>query len=120
MRDCSSFKLTALFLSAALANTGCGSTCQSTCNRLYQEGGGACNIQSPGATRTELLSLCMEECEDALEITGEARADYTPNEYTPADKSIIFKNDKEVALWMDCVANTSCEFLDNGYCAPVW
>ena len=36
MRDCSSFKLTALFLSAALANTGCGSTCQSTCNRPNQ------------------------------------------------------------------------------------
>ena len=66
------------------------------------------------------MSLCMEECENALSVVGEARSDYTPNEYTPADKSIIFKNDKEVALWMDCVSNTSCEFLDSGYCAPVW
>lgn len=120
MRPRIPLKMTLLTLSAALASTGCGSTCQSTCNRLYQEGGGNCNIQSPGASRSELMSLCMEECENALSVVGEARSDYTPNEYTPADKSIIFKNDKEVALWMDCVANTSCEFLDSGYCAPVW
>ena len=116
----STIKLTALALSAALLGTGCGATCQSTCNRLYQEAGGSCNIQSPGAKQVELLTLCMDECEDALAIAGEARSDYTPDKYTPSDKSIVFKNDKEVALWMDCVANTSCDFLDSGYCAPVW
>ena len=120
MRPGNTFKLSAVVLTSALIGTGCGSTCQSTCNRLYQEGGGNCNIQSPGAARVELVTLCLSECESALDIPGEARSDYTPYEYTPADKSITFKNDREVAIWMDCVATTSCDFLDDGYCAPVW
>ena len=120
MRPRTPSTLTALFLSTALAGTGCGPTCQSTCNRLYQEGGGDCSIPSAGLARSELMSLCMDECENALAIPGDARSDYQPDVYTPADKSIIFKNDKEVALWMDCVENTSCELLEDGYCAPVW
>jgi len=61
----------------------------------------------------------MDECESALKIPGEV-GNYTPNEYTPASEPVTLENDHQAAVWMDCVAETSCEFLDGGYCAPVW
>lgn len=97
--------------------TGCGPDCQATCNRLYQES--ECNIQSPGATRDALVTRCNQECEGALETPGEV-GDYQPNEYTPANESVTLENDKMAATWMDCVSATSCELLNDGYCAPVW
>lgn len=97
--------------------SGCGPDCQSTCNRLYNES--ECNIQSPGATREELLGRCNTECGNALDVPGEV-GDYNPNEYTPSNENIELENDKRAAVWMDCVAATSCEFLNDGYCAPVW
>jgi hypothetical protein len=106
-------------VAAAVPISGCGPTCQSTCNRLYQEAEPSCNIQSVASDRTELLTRCNESCEDALDTPGEI-GDYTPHEYTPSSKNIDLENDKQAALWMDCVAETSCEHLNDGYCAPVW
>ena len=97
--------------------TACGPDCQETCNKLYNES--ECNIQSPGATREELLGRCNTECENSLDVAGEV-GDYNPNEYTPSNESIELGNDKQAAVWMDCIAETSCEFLTDGYCAPVW
>ena len=108
--------LSVAFLSVATGGCG-GPTCQSTCNRLYQAD--ECDIQSPGSTRTELLNRCAQECEDALEHPGELN-DYSPDEFTPASVSITLDNDKQAAVWMDCVAETACDYLDGGYCAPVW
>lgn len=107
---------------------GCGPDCQSTCNKLYQTE--QCGIVSPGQTQSELLSTCLDSCESALGTPGEV-GDYDPNEYTPASVSVELQNDKQAAVWMDCVAETSCCLLgagnecssDNatpGYCAPVW
>ena len=107
----------ALLISAAALGSGCGPDCQSTCNKLYQES--ECNTQSPGRSRDELLSRCNQECEDALVVPGEV-GDYQPNEYTPSSVAVTLKNDKQAAAWMDCVQETSCEFLNTGYCAPVW
>ncbi len=108
----------ALVSLSGLLGTNCGPNCQSTCNRLYQPS--ECNIQSPGQSTEELLLKCLNECEDGLQVPGEIRAEYTPNEYTPSDDPIIFTNDEEVALWMECIAETSCELISTGYCAPVW
>ncbi len=109
-------------LSAALVVTsavavGCGPDCQSTCNKLYQSE--QCNIQSPGSDLTELLTTCMDSCEYALSRPGEV-GDYKPTEYTPASVSVTLQNDKQAAVWMDCVSETACDYLESGYCAPVW
>ena len=101
-----------------LTAVGCGPTCQSTCNRLYQES--ECGIQAVGDDSVaDLTSRCMDECENALEIPGEV-GDYTPDEYTPSSETVTLQNDKQAALWMDCVSETACEYLEEGYCAPVW
>lgn len=97
--------------------TACGPNCQSTCNRLYQES--ECNIQSPGATRDDLVLECNTQCENALEVPGEV-GDYNPKEYTPNSVSVELENDKQAAVWMDCIAEQSCELLNDGFCAPVW
>lgn len=105
-------------LLAAGGLSGCGPNCQSTCNTLYAES--ECNLQSPGLSREELLRTCESECESALTKSGEIRPEYKPDEDTPSDKSVELTTDKEAALWMDCVAETACDLLDEGYCAPVW
>ncbi len=121
-----------LTASVSLFIAGCGNDCQSTCNRLY---GNKPNCgQSSGEKGTEsyfpgLVTFgqepeekkrqCMNECEGAMEKPGEV-GDYRPNEYTPSDVPVSLENDRQAALWMDCVADTSCENLASGYCAPVW
>ena len=106
----------ALAVISAVA-VGCGPDCQSTCNNLYQSE--QCNIQSPGSDQGELLTTCMDACESAIGSPGEV-GDYNPTEYTPASVSVTLQNDKQAAVWMDCVSETACEFLESGYCAPVW
>jgi hypothetical protein len=104
----------------ATAASGCGPNCQSTCNALYQDiGSGGCDIQSPGSSRSELIQLCLDECEAALLIPGDV-GDYNPLERTPSNVSVSLDNDRQAAVWMECIAETSCEFLDDGYCEPVW
>lgn len=119
------FGLILLGLSASLV--GCGPDCESTCNTLYQEA--ECNLQSAGYQRSELLLQCNDECEKALQNPGDVRPGYDPYEYTPtSDDQVTFTNDSEVALWMECVAETSCDLMGvnannegtPGYCAPVW
>ena len=104
----------------ALFAVGCESVdCENTCNTLYQSG--ECGIQSAGFQQNELLNLCNDECSAALDTPGEPRKEYKPAEYTPSNNDeVTFTNDAEVALWMDCVAETSCDLLKDGYCAPVW
>ena len=35
------------------------------------------------------------------------------------DDDVALENEQQAALWMDCVAETSCDNLDKNYCAPV-
>ena len=28
-------------------------------------------------------------------------------------------NEKQAAIWMDCVEQTACEDIDDGFCAPI-
>ncbi|MFZ5477828.1 MAG: hypothetical protein ACOZNI_13720 [Myxococcota bacterium] len=101
---------------------GCGPDCQSSCDKIFGDGPDECNIQLPGhegATgRQEMTSACMSHCEAALARNGEI-GDYSPNERSSANDSISLENEKQAAAWMDCVAETECSFLDEGYCAPV-
>lgn len=106
-------------LAFALGAAGCDNPdCQSTCNKLYAES--ECDLRSAGQTREDLLRTCSQECETALDKSGEIRPSFKPDEDTPNDESISLESDKEAALWMDCIAETDCALLDEGYCAPVW
>lgn len=102
---------------AALYLTGCGPNCQSTCEKLYIES--ECNIQRPGRTTDELLQRCSNECEGALEQPGEI-GDYDPYDNSGSGSSITLDNEMQAAVWMECVAESACEKIDDGYCAPVW
>ena len=109
----------ALVASIAAFATGCDTlNCQSTCNRLYQES--ECNIGSAGVTRDDLVTTCLTECEAALDVPGDV-GDYAPDEYVPANESVTLENDKQAALWMECIDTTDCKLLEEGhYCAPIW
>jgi len=95
----------------------CGPDCQSTCNLIYEES--QCGIPRPGQSVKDSISRCMEECNSGLKRPGEV-GDYSPNEKTPQSEKPSLDNDKQTALWMDCVKNTSCENLEKNYCAPIW
>ena len=106
---------------------GCGKDCQSTCNKLYgttPNCGDKFGNEEYGLlgseTRGEKMSDCMTACEDALANPGKL-GDYDP--YTPLENpedQPELKNDRQVALWMECVDETSCPNLKAGICAPVW
>ena len=100
-----------------LGATGCGPDCQSTCTKLYSQN--ECDIQRPGASREDLLGTCEERCELALTKPGEADPDYNPAEKMPPsidNESSVVETDEEAAMWMDCVEETACDLLDEGYC----
>lgn len=95
----------------------CGPDCQSSCLKLYSEN--ECDIQVPGVSREQLIQDCNTTCNNALESTGEIRPEYKPNEFTPSDKSLTIENDREAALWMDCVDENACLKLEEGYCSGI-
>jgi len=112
-----------LFL-APLFLVGCGKDCQSTCNKLY---GTAPNCGDPfgdqnkgllgSLSRGERMSDCMDTCEDALKVPGEL-GDYDPYAKKDwKDEPPELQNDRQVALWMECVAETSCQNIADGYCS---
>ena len=98
---------------------GCGPNCQSTCNQIYGNGSGECNIQRGGRTTSDLISYCLDECEGALETPGDLDG-YDPNTAQGRDESFELDNEKQAAVWMDCVAEQACDRLTDGYCAPIW
>ena len=104
-----------------VALQGCGPDCQSSCDKLFGDGEGECNIQVPGkegeAGRVEMTRDCVSHCEQALARNGDV-GDYSPNERAGANDEVSLDNEKQAALWMDCVEATSCDYLGENYCAP--
>lgn len=113
-----------VLLSSLLA---CGPNCQSTCQRLYGESTQRvygeqitdCGIDRAGRDASELVDTCMDECQAALEVPGEV-GPYEPYERTGSSESVDIENERQAAVWMECIAETSCDRLREGYCAPVW
>jgi hypothetical protein len=106
----------------AVLGTGCGPDCESSCEKLFGDGPDECNIQvagHSGATgRSYMIAQCMNHCQAAMERNGEV-GDYDPNVRPQGNNEVSLENEKQAALWMDCVAETSCENLGtNGYCQP--
>lgn len=112
---------------AALFVAGCGPNCATTCQRLYGEGSQSingeavedCAIQRAGREQTELTKTCLEACEGALDSPGEVGA-FDPYHRAGSNESVTLDNERQAALWMECVSDTSCEQLKDGFCAPVW
>lgn len=123
---------TALFALITATSTllaGCGNDCQSTCQRLYGDEPN-CAIKRPNKDQEELTRDCEDYCKTALRTPGEVDG-YDPTQRTPKSETPVLENDKQAAVWMDCVEETACTYLDpnprsedddqeGGYCAPVW
>ena len=93
---------------AAAFMAGCGPTCQDTCRRFYEQD--QCNAPPVGVTREEQIQLCQDECNENLQIPGEAPAPGTeraslfdPNLLPRTNIKPVLTNEQEVGLWMDCV-----------------
>lgn len=108
---------------AALSGTGCEThDCDSTCQRLFVDGAvdGAtgCGITHPGQSSNDLIDACNSSCNAALDNPGEM-GNYNPNERATGSVSVELETDIQAAAWIDCVWATSCDYLEDGYCAPV-
>jgi hypothetical protein len=96
---------------------GCGPSCQSACRRAYAPD--ECSLQVPGADSwTEPYADCVDECEFGLSQPGGLDG-YNPNERDNTGAAIRLETEMQSAAWMDCVANTACDRLADGYCAPL-
>lgn len=99
---------------------GCGPDCRSSCEKLYGDAAGQCNINVASASgdlgAEELVRNCAASCEDAMGKTGEL-GDYDPNVRGSAD-SVTLENEVQAAVWMECIDETSCDNLGDGYCPP--
>ncbi len=107
-----------LCLPLPLLLTGCGEPdCQSSCDRLFGDGPDQCALQVPDTPAEEMIRSCLAHCNDALSRTGEV-GDYAPNARPTGGSQVSLANEQQAALWMDCVAETACENLEEGVCAP--
>ncbi|MEE2750362.1 MAG: hypothetical protein VX519_02960 [Myxococcota bacterium] len=95
------------------------SRCSEPCSTLYGAEEDQCYLQRPGQSSTDLFEYCKAECMEALAMPGEVGS-YYPYEKEHSAASIDLKNSAQAELWMQCISETDCERLNNGYCAPVW
>ena len=111
-----------LLATVVVSLSACGPDCQTSCEKLYSQGG-ECKFTSPGdPTGEKSFAVCLDACEEAMAIPGSA-GDYNPNEKTPSSQSITLENDQQAAMWMDCVQEKSCELIKTTggrFCAPIW
>jgi hypothetical protein len=112
----------------ATALVGCGYNCQSTCNHVYAQS--ECKIATGLTDENDTITACTDQCNLALGKTGDLGLydPYTP--YHGQGAPPVLENDKQAALWMECVWSTApddgysagCDNLDptdGGYCAPI-
>lgn len=103
-------------IAATVVLEGCGPTCQSTCNRLYAAE--ECAIPTPGATPDDMYDQCVKDwCEPALDQPG-VLGSYDPDARNSGSSTVDIVNERQAAAWMDCVAQTDCERINEGYCEP--
>ena len=104
-----------LVLSTVVAS-GCGPDCQSSCQKLYASDDGGCNLPTPGRDQDEAIADCLDECEGAMQTPGNVGA-FDPN--TPQSGTVAeLENEKQAALWMDCIQQADCVRIADGLCQP--
>ena len=87
-----------------------------------------CNIVKPGATPEKLVQDCITQCELAMDKNGDV-GDYQPYSHSPGYEILELENEKQAALWIECVWDAApdpgpsggCQDLDpaTGICAPI-
>lgn len=106
----------ALLSGTALLAAGCGANCQDACNKIYAPS--ECDIKVPNVSWESMYDDCVEDCESALSNPGELNG-YDPEERDVTGEREELKTDKQAAVWMDCVVETACEDINDGYCSPI-
>lgn len=106
-----------------VALSGCGPDCQNSCEKIFGDGqtpsgDQECAIQVPGVASDEMIRDCVGHCQAALRQNGEIGA-YNPDEAVSGNDKVTLDNEKQAALWMECIDATACEYLQEGVCAPV-
>jgi hypothetical protein len=107
--------IAALVLTGAVF-AGCGPTCQSSCTRIWGPGADNCGLERPGLSFADAFDRCVKRCELALKTPGEVGS-YDPDQ-VGAGRSGQLENERQAALWMQCVEETSCNRINDGHCAP--
>jgi hypothetical protein len=104
-------------LTAMALLSGCGRNCQNSCARIYED----CQIAVGGVSVAESMADCSQECEDALQQTGNMNG-YDPRGRDLAGDAFELQNDIQAAAWMDCIWDSTCEEIDprtGGLCWPI-
>jgi hypothetical protein len=111
---------------ALLSLLACGPDCQTTCEHIHGDAAGQCDIQPPNTSPENAIANCANECDAAMREAGAVGA-YDPNEQVSSNENIALENERQAALWMECVMGsegdgsdaTACEDLERGICAPI-
>lgn len=89
-------------------------SCQNSCSRAFRADNCAFGA---GILGDDAIRNCVTECRQALRQNGELGS-YDPDDYNSVDRSRAFEleNEAQAAAWIDCVAETSCEDINDGFC----
>lgn len=113
-------RLASVAVTVSLLAPGCGPNCQSTCDKIFLAEPTGCGIEHPGKSSDDERRDCISACADALDIAGAIPDGYDPDERQSGSQSVQLETDEQAASWMECVDRTACDYLNDGYCAPVW
>ncbi len=108
------------FLALLFLSSGCvGSVCGPSCQKIYGSDEGECAIPVPGYEPEELLAQCLDMCREAASVTGDV-GDYDPDERVPSNQEVTLENRAQAKLWAECIEQTDCSDINDGYCAPIY
>jgi hypothetical protein len=91
--------------------------CFASCDKLFGNLAEQCAIVVPGRSAQEMTNDCVASCDHALARSGELGS-YNPDERSSGADDISLENEQQAAAWMDCIHETSCDLLNQNYCAP--
>lgn len=103
---------------AALASlAGCArSTCQDACSKVFAPE--QCDIQAPTVSWETLYDDCVSDCIAAMYTPGELDG-YDPQVRDVTGEMEPLENRAQAEAWAECITETSCEDLYDGYCPPI-
>lgn len=109
-----------LVVAVSLSAAACSDirSCPNACDRAFSES--ECHFGAglaAGGDPRKAIRECTRECENALRQTGDLDG-YDPDDYNSVDRSRSFelKNEAQAAAWIDCVSETSCQDINDGFC----
>ncbi len=114
-------RVVVLLLALVAGAAGCATDCQSSCEKIWAETG--CGTPDPTifdeASRDARIAECMQHCEGAMLKYGDP-GPYEPNIAVSQSASPCLENQRQAAMWMECVDLAACETLEKNVCAPIY